>query len=88
MRITKSHLEGKVRTVNTLLGHGENPAYSTPGAITLYMAYGGYGVHRYSEHGRGAVSDLMGGCQTARECGRFLDGMIATLYELRDRDSR
>lgn len=79
MRMTKACLQGKVRTINTLLGFEAEPAYDTQGSVVLYGAYGGHGVHRYSG-GHGGVSDLMGGCQTARECARFLDGMIAALY--------
>lgn len=83
MRITVKHLEAKVGIVNTLLGHPADPPYSTVGAVVLYQAYGGKGVHRYSNDG-GGVNDLMGGCQTAGECARFLDGMITALRITRE----
>lgn len=83
MRITPKHLEAKVGIVNTLLGFAADPPYSTVGAVVLYSAYGGKGVHRYSNE-CGGVADLMGGCQTAGECSRFLDGMITALRIARD----
>lgn len=78
MRITAAHLEAKVLIINRLLGFTSDPPYPTPGAVMLYSAYGGRGVHRVSNPG-GGREDLMGGCQPARECSRFLDGMIAAL---------
>lgn len=84
MRMTKAILNAKVDNVNRLLGFDPTTnLYAVEGAITLYGAYGGYGVHRYSG-GRGGVSDLMGGCQTAREAARFLDGMREALYIARE----
>jgi hypothetical protein len=78
MRMTKACVQGKIRTVNTLLGHGPNPAYVTNGAVVFYAAYGAYGVHAYSGP-HGGQSDLMGGLGTLSECARFLDGMIVAL---------
>lgn len=78
MRITAAHLEAKVSTINRLLGFASGAPYPTPGAVLLYSAYGGRGVHRVSNTA-GGQEDLMGGCQPARECSRFLDGMIAAL---------
>jgi hypothetical protein len=78
MRVTKASLRAQISIVNRMIGHEKDPAYATEGALTLYCAHGGYGVHRYSG-GHGGVSDLMGGCQPARECQAFLSGMIAAL---------
>ena len=77
-RITRSHLHAQVGIVNRLLGHGDDVAYSTPGALYLSGAYGGHGVFRWC-NAAGGASDLMGGHQSARECQRFLSGMIAAL---------
>lgn len=78
-RITEAHLEGKVRTVNALLGNDPDAGYSTPGVIVLSGAYGGTAVHRYANT-MGGVSDLTGGHITKREVALFLDGMIRALY--------
>jgi len=77
-RITNANLEGKIRSVNTLLGNDPDAPYSTIGLVHLYGAYGMTGVHRYAnEHG--GVSDLMGNLGTKREVATFLDGMITAL---------
>lgn len=76
MRITAQHLEAKVGIVNGMLGYSD-PQWNTVGAIRLYRAYGGTGVHRVVTTG-GGVSDLMG-LGTAREASQFLSGMIAAL---------
>lgn len=39
MRMTRACLQGKVRTINVLLGHSSEPAYATEGAVVLYGAY-------------------------------------------------
>lgn len=79
MRITRKHLEAKVGIVNRLLGFGDDhPPYSTIGAVTLYGAYGGHGVHQWCNDA-GGCSDLMGHCGTANEANYFLSGMIAAL---------
>lgn len=82
-RITTAHLEGKVRTVNKLLGNDPDAGYSTPGVVVLSGAYGGTGVHRYANTS-GGVSDLMGGHLTKKEAGLFLDGMISALYAVKE----
>jgi hypothetical protein len=84
MRMTRACIDGKIRTVNRMLGHGESPAYSTDGAVVLYGAYGDWGVRAYSGP-HGGQSDPMGGLGTLRECGRFLDGMIAALRAVESR---
>lgn len=78
-RITTAHLEGKVATVNRLLGNDPDAPYSTPGVVILSSAYGGTGVFRYVNTS-GGVSDLMGGHWTRREAAMFLDGMTESLY--------
>lgn len=82
-RITGAHLQGKVDTVNRLLGVDPDAPYSTVGKVVLSGAYGGHGVHRYVNTS-GGVSDLMGGHFPAREAARFLDGMIQALYIIRE----
>lgn len=82
-RITEAHLQGKVDTINRMLGNPEGAPYSTPGVIVLSGAYGGTGVHRYANTS-GGVSDLMGGHFPKREVARFLDGMMQALYITRE----
>lgn len=77
-RITNAHLEAKVAIINGMLGIDGPVSYSTPGAVRLYGAYGGTGVHRVCNE-YGGVSDLMGYCGTKREAQLFLSGMIAAL---------
>lgn len=81
-RITNAHLQGKVDTVNRLLGNDPEAGYSTPGVVHLYGAYGSTAVHRYVNES-GGVSDLSG-LMTKREVARFLDGMIRALYITRE----
>lgn len=77
-RITKAHLEAKVRIVNAMLGNPEDAPYPTPGVVVLSGAYGGTGVHRVvNEHG--GQEDLMGYHGTKSEASLFLSGMIAAL---------
>jgi hypothetical protein len=77
-RITDANLEGKIRSINTMLGNDPDAPYSTIGLVHLYGAYGMTGVHRYAnEHG--GASDLMQKLGTKREVATFLDGMIAAL---------
>lgn len=86
MRITKSHVESKVGIVNGMLGFdtlADTPLpYNTVGAIRLYGAYGGYGVHRVMNEA-GGVTELAP-IGTLREAAKFLDGMIAVLRIVRD----
>lgn len=83
-RITNAHLEGKIRTVNALLGNAPDAPYSTPGVVVLSGAYGGVDAHRYCNE-LGGVSSLMGYHGTKRELATFLDGMIRGLYAAQDR---
>jgi len=78
MRITRKMVDARIESVNVLLGHGENPAYSTVGAVTLGSAYGGYRVERYCNDA-GAVSTLTNGYGTLREAYGFLQGMLSGL---------
>jgi hypothetical protein len=79
MRITKAHLQAKVRIINGMLGFDADTVdCRTVGAVELSGAYGGYGVHRVLTTGH-AVTDLMGYHGTAREAEKFLSGMIAAL---------
>lgn len=75
MRITKKHLQAKVAIINGMLGY--DALWNTVGAVRLYCAYGGYGVHRVVNTA-GGVDDLLP-CGTAREASMFLQGMIAAL---------
>lgn len=76
MRITKSHVEAKVSIVNDMLGY-EAPQWNTIGAVRLYGAYGGYGVHQVMSTS-GGVTELAP-IGTLREAAQFLSGMIAGL---------
>lgn len=73
MRYTRAWLDHQISVINAMLGVDAR----TPGAIVLYPAYGGYGVHRFSVHGSGRESLLP--CVTSRECARFLAGMVSAL---------
>lgn len=64
MRYTKSMIEAQAEIVSSLTGKD----------VRVYSAYGGHGVHL---HSGGGQTDLMGGCQSAKEASRFLSGMIA-----------
>ena len=78
-RMTISHIEAKVDTVNRLLGF--DPAevkWNTVGAVCLERAYGATGVRQTSNES-GGERDLMGGLGTMRECAHFLNGMIQAL---------
>lgn len=77
-RITRAFLEARVDTVNRLLGHPVPTPYSTDGAVTLSLAYGGYAVHQWSGP-NGGRSSLTDGHGPAREAALFLGGMIAAL---------
>ena len=76
MRYTKTFLRHQVDVINAMLGNNSDAIYR-PGAIVLYSAYGGYGVHRISAHGSGR--DTLLPCVSSRECARFLAGMIAAV---------
>lgn len=76
MRITAAVLDGKIATVNRMLGIDEVTT-NLPGRIRLYRAYGTTMVHRVVNDA-GAVETLLCG-GTAREVALFLDGMIAGL---------
>lgn len=76
-RITKSHVEAKIKIVNSMLGL-EEVTYSTIGSVQLDGAYGGYAVHRVVNE-FGGISDLTGGHYTLRETEHFLSGMIAAI---------
>ena len=78
-RMTISHIEAKVDTVNRILGFDPDAvSWDTVGAITLYRAYGSTGV-RQTLNKSGGERDLMGGLGTMRECAHFLNGMIQAL---------
>jgi hypothetical protein len=78
MRITRKHLEAKVSTVNSMLGHPE-PQWNTVGSIWLYSANdAGTKVHRIVNTS-GGVNDIMPLLGTNREVNEFLRGMIAAL---------
>lgn len=85
MRMTKQHVKAKIDIVNGMLGGSEIPeqrSYNTLGAVRLYEAYGGYGVHRVMNDA-GGVTELAG-IGTLREAAQFLSGMIAALHIARD----
>ena len=78
-RITERHLQGKIDTINRLLGIDPDAGYNAKGLVHLGGAYGGTTVYRYVGES-GAVSNVMYGFHTKREVAMFLDGMIQALY--------
>ena len=81
-RITNKQLEVMVDRVNRALGFDVPVGYGTVGAVYLYGAYGATAVHRWANEAGGA-SDLSG-FGTKRETYRFLRGMDAALWAVRD----
>lgn len=82
-RITERHLQAKVDTLNRLTGTDPDAPYSTIGKYVLSGDYGGTDVHRYCNES-GGVSSLLGGHVPKREVARFLDGMLAALYDMKE----
>lgn len=80
-RITVTFLRAMVDRLNRACGYEvSGPGWSKdPDSYRLYQAYGGYGVHRLADDGGTWIRDLTGGCYSARECERFLSGMLARL---------
>jgi hypothetical protein len=75
MRYTRGFLRLQIDTVNRMLGHDpDSVTDSTPRSVHLYLAYGGCGVHYVGPSGRGRDSLLP--CVSARECARYLAGMV------------
>lgn len=81
MRITIAELEELVRNVNTMIGIDRDAPHNTVGAVRLYRAYGGVGVHQVVTTG-GGVTDLLA-VGKARETYFFLRGMVTGLRTTR-----
>jgi hypothetical protein len=81
MRITVTHLQAKVDTLNAMLGH-DAPEWNTVGSVRLYRAYGGTGVHRVMNTS-GGVTELAP-IGTAKEANAFLSGIITALRITRE----
>jgi hypothetical protein len=64
-RVTPRQLESLAEIVSGMTGK----------TVIAYGAYGGWGVHLV--HPDTSHTDLMGGTHPARECQRFLSGMLA-----------
>jgi hypothetical protein len=79
--MTQAHVNAKIDIVNGMLGY-DAPEWSTVGAVRLYGAYGGYGVHRVMSTS-GGVTELAP-IGTLREAAIFLSGMIAALRIAKD----
>ena len=77
MRITKSVLDGQIDLVNRLVGNDPEADRNTIGAVRLYGAYGGVGVHQVMSDG-GGVTTLFP-VSTSRETYNFLQGLITGL---------
>ena len=73
MRVSSKQLHAKAEIVSSLTGRD----------IQIYSAYGGWDVHEIVNEHRG-VSSLMGGCGPAKECDKFLSGMIAAARMMRE----
>lgn len=78
-RITRKHVEAQTEIVNRMLGIPEDAPHYTPGAVRLYLAYGGCEVVRIVNDGGGHSSLSQHGCGPLREASAFLSGMIAAL---------
>ena len=75
MRYTRAFLRLQIDTVNRMLGHNPDTVNdATPRSVQLYLAYGGCGVHYVGPSVRGRDSLLP--CVSARECARYLAGMV------------
>lgn len=73
-RITNAMLDARVATINRMLGFGDEPAYSTVGAIVLEGAYGSTAVAQYCNKSGGVR--MLHDYGTKREAYVFLNGMI------------
>lgn len=82
-RVTKEHLEAKIRIVNGQLGFDvDKLEYNTVGSIQLYCGNGFYGVHRVANSAHGVKAIMEGG--NARQANEFLRGMIEALRIIED----
>ena len=78
MRYDKRFLRHQVGVINAMLGHDvDTVTTDTPKSVHLYSTYGGHGVHYIGDAGRGR--DALLPCVSARECARYLAGMISAI---------
>lgn len=76
MRIINHDLFKLLERINAKAGHGEKPAYGTPGAYELEWAYGG--VKLVQNCAGGGQRDISAsGFGTKRELYVFMCGMVA-----------
>lgn len=76
MRYSAKFLQHQIGVVNGMLGYGPDVTAHDVGSVHLYRAYGGYGVHRIADpYGR----EVLLPCVSARECARFIAGMLSAL---------
>jgi hypothetical protein len=61
-RITQAHLEGVLRRINRVAGHGDAPKYGTIGAYCLDYAYGGVKLAQWVSTGGGQRDITVGFC--------------------------
>ena len=87
-RITRAHLDAKVRTINSMTGSPDEPyrtvngkAVANKGNYHISQAYGGYSLHRMSNES-GGVSDVFSiGHVPARELAALLSAYTAGIYD-------
>ena len=93
-RITKSFLEAKIRTINSMMGtpaepyrtvtiDGKGKAVGNVGNYHLSQAYGGYCLHRMSNEGGGASDVFSCGHVPARELANRLSAYTSGIYDSR-----
>lgn len=87
-RITRSFLEAKARTINSMRGAPVEPSRMVDGKWTANVgnyhisgAYGGYCLHRMATEGGGAVDVFNCGHIPARELVGLMSAYTAGLYD-------
>lgn len=88
-RITKKQLQGRIETINSILGRPLTPYTRTDdklvaniGNFSLSQAYGGYGVHLMANDAGGVSCPIWDGHVSAREAyeriSTFIRGLTFT----------
>lgn len=87
-RITRSFLEAKAATINSMRGAPAEPyrtvdgkAVANIGNYHVSSAYGGYSLHRMATEGGGASDVFSVGHVSARELAGLMSAYTAGLYD-------
>jgi hypothetical protein len=87
-RITRSFLEAKAATINSMRGAPAEPyrtvdgkAVANKGNYHISGAYGGYSLHRMATEGGGTVDVFSIGHVSARELAGLMSAYINGLYD-------